>query len=64
MRRARKGTAFAYKKFIVEETDRKKALFEKNASSVFSHAQLSPDGKSIAVLDNDAVIIYPLPTPE
>ncbi|MFY9938359.1 MAG: hypothetical protein WAK33_15880 [Silvibacterium sp.] len=58
------GDCLGYKRFIVEEIDRKKALFEKNASSVFSRAQLSPDGKSIAVLDNDAVIIYPLPTPE
>ncbi len=58
------GECYPYKKFIVEETDRKKPLFEKSASSVFSHAQLSPDGKSIAVLDNGAVTIYPLSAPE
>jgi hypothetical protein len=58
------GECLAYKKFIVEETDRKKALFEKSASSVFSRAQLSPDGKAIAVLDNAAVTIYQLPAPE
>ncbi len=58
------GECLAYKKFIVEETDRKKALFEKSALSVFSRAQLSPDGRSIAVLDDAAVTIYQLPAPE
>jgi hypothetical protein len=54
----------AYKRFIVEEVDRKKTLFEKSASSVFSHAQLSPDGKSIAILDDGVVAIYPLTPPD
>jgi hypothetical protein len=58
------GDCLGYKRFIVEDTDRKKDLFEKTASSVFSHAQLSPDGKSIAVLDNAAITIYPLSAPE
>jgi hypothetical protein len=53
-----------FKRFVVEEIDRKKTLFEKSGSSAFSHAQLSPDGKSIAVLDNGALTIYPLAAPE
>ena len=54
----------AAKRFVIEEIDSKKILFEKNASPYFSHAELSPDGKWIAILDNSAITVYPLPAHE
>jgi hypothetical protein len=50
------------KRFVVEEVDSKKFLFEKSGSPLFSRFELSPDGKSVAVLDDGALTIYPLPT--
>ncbi len=49
------------RRFVVGEMDAHKFLFEKNASPYFSRAQLCPDGKSIAILDNDEISIYALP---
>ena len=49
------------KRFVVEEVDSKKFLFEKSGSPLFSRFELSPDGKSVAVLDDGALTIYPLP---
>jgi hypothetical protein len=51
----------AGRRFVVGEIDAHKYLFEKNGSPYFSRAELSPDGKSIAILDNNAVSIYALP---
>jgi len=49
------------KRFVVDEVDSKKFLFEKYGSPFFSRFELSPDGKSVAVLDDGALSIYPLP---
>jgi hypothetical protein len=54
----------AAKRFVVAELDSKKFLFQKNGSPYFSHAELSPDGKWIAILDNSALTLYPLPALE
>jgi hypothetical protein len=51
----------AARRFVVEEIDSKKFLFEKYGSPYFSHFELSPDGKSAAVLDDGVIGIYPLP---
>jgi hypothetical protein len=51
----------AGRRFVVGEIDAHKFLFEKNGSPYFSRAELCPDGKSIAILDNDAISIYALP---
>jgi hypothetical protein len=51
----------ASRRFVVEEVDSKKFLFDKFGSPYFSRFELSPDGKSVAVFDNRAIIIYPLP---
>jgi hypothetical protein len=51
----------AGRRFVVGEMDGHKFLFEKNGSAYFSRAELCPDGKSIAILDNDAISIYALP---
>jgi len=49
------------KRFVVNEVDSKRFLFEKYGSPLFSRFELSPDGKSVAVLDDGALSIYPLP---
>ena len=49
------------RRFIVDEVDSKKALFDRYGTPYFSRFELSPDGKSVAVLDDGALIIYPLP---
>jgi hypothetical protein len=54
----------AGRRFVVGEIDAHKYLFEKNGSAYFSRAELCPDGKSIAILDNNGITIYPLPSPE
>jgi len=54
----------AYRRFVVEEVDSKKFLFDKYGSPYFSSFELSPDGKSVAVLDEGAISIYPLPAPQ
>ena len=51
----------AGRRFVVGDMDAHKYLFEKNGSPYFSRAELSPDGKSIAILDNGAISIYELP---
>ncbi|MBV8671883.1 MAG: hypothetical protein JOZ33_00495 [Acidobacteriaceae bacterium] len=51
----------AGRRFVVGEMDAHKFLFEKNGSPYFSRAELSPDGKSIAILDDDSISIYALP---
>jgi len=51
----------AERRFVVEEVDSKRFLFEKPGSPFFSRFELSPDGKSVAVLDDGALIVYPLP---
>ncbi|MBV8632531.1 MAG: hypothetical protein JOZ83_16505 [Silvibacterium sp.] len=51
----------AGRRFVVGEIDAHKFLFEKNGSPYFSRAELCPDGKSIAILDNGAITIYALP---
>jgi hypothetical protein len=48
------------KRFVVDEVDSKKFLFEKYGSPLFSRFELSPDGKFVAVLDDGALSIYPL----
>jgi len=52
------------KRFVVDEVDSKKFLFEKYGSPFFSRFELSPDGKSVAVLDDGVLAVYPLPTHE
>jgi hypothetical protein len=52
------------RRFVVEELDSKRFLFEKYGSPFFSRFELSPDGKSVAVLDDGALSIYPLPAHE
>jgi hypothetical protein len=47
--------------FAVVEPDEKKFLFEKRGSPYMSAGELSPDGKWMAILDNDAVTLYPMP---
>ena len=51
----------AGRRFVVGDMDAHKFLFEKNGSPYFSRADLSPDGKSIAILDNNTISIYALP---
>ncbi|MBV8115745.1 MAG: hypothetical protein JO300_13465 [Silvibacterium sp.] len=51
----------AGRRFVVGDMDAHKFLFEKNGSAYFSRAELCPDGKSIAILDNNAISIYTLP---
>jgi hypothetical protein len=51
----------AGRRFAVGDMDAHKFLFEKNGSPYFSRAELCPDGKSIAILDNNAISIYALP---
>ena len=52
---------FAERRFVVDDVESKKFLFEKSGSPLFSRFELSPDGKSAAVLDDGALSIYPLP---
>jgi len=49
------------RRFVVDEIDSKKFLFDHYGTPYFSRFELAPDGKSVAVLDNGAVSIYPLP---
>jgi hypothetical protein len=49
------------RRFVVDEVDSKKFLFERYGTPYFSRFELSPDGKSVAVFDDDALFIYPLP---
>ncbi|HZD50170.1 MAG TPA: hypothetical protein VE178_15620 [Silvibacterium sp.] len=51
----------AGRRFVVGEIDSHKYLFEKSGSAYFSRAELCPDGKSIAILDDNGIAIYPLP---
>jgi hypothetical protein len=51
------------KGFTVIDLVSRKVLFKKLGSAYFSRSQLSPDGKSMAILDNGAIDIYPLPGP-
>jgi hypothetical protein len=47
--------------FVVAEPDAKKFLFEKRSSPYMSAGELSPDGRWMAILDDDAITLYPLP---
>jgi hypothetical protein len=47
--------------FAVAEPDAKKFLFERRASPYMSAGELSPDGKWMAILDDDTVTLYPMP---
>jgi hypothetical protein len=47
--------------FAVVEPDDRKFLFEKRGSPYMSAGELSPDGRWMAILDEDAVTLYPLP---
>ena len=49
------------KAFVVVDSDAKKFLFERVGSAYFSGGELSPDGKRMAILDDNKVILYPLP---
>jgi hypothetical protein len=49
------------RRFVVAEVDSRKFLFEKSGSPYFSYSELSPDGKRLAILDNNALTLYPLP---
>ncbi len=49
------------RRFVVDEIDSKKSLFDRYGTPYFSRFELSPDGKSVAVLDDGAVSIYALP---
>lgn len=51
----------AAKSFIVVDSEAKKFLFERVASAYFSGAELSPDGKRMAILDDSKLTLYPLP---
>jgi hypothetical protein len=47
--------------FTVTEPDSHQFLFEKEATPYLSQGELSPDGKWMAILDNGAVTLYPMP---
>lgn len=47
--------------FVVAEPDARKFLFEKRATPYMSAGELSPDGKWMAILDNNNVTFYPIP---
>jgi hypothetical protein len=47
--------------FAVAEPDARKFLFEKRGSPYISAGELSPDGRWMAILDDSAVTLYPLP---
>ena len=49
--------------FAVAEPDTRKFLFERRGSPYMSAGELSPDGKWMAILDNNAVTLYPMPAP-
>jgi hypothetical protein len=51
----------AAKFFAVIEPESHEFFFEKEASPYFSQGELSPDGKWMAILDNGAVTLYPMP---
>jgi hypothetical protein len=51
----------AAKFFAVIEPDSHEFFFEKEASPYFSQGELSPDGKWMAILDNEAITLYPMP---
>ncbi len=52
---------YTAKLFVVAEPDAKKFIFEKAGSPYFSYSEMSPDGKSMAILDNSVLSLYPLP---
>ncbi|MFT4111842.1 hypothetical protein [Silvibacterium sp.] len=47
--------------FAVAEPDTRKFLFEKRGTPYMSAGELSPDGKWMAILDNDMILFYPMP---
>lgn len=47
--------------FTVLEPDSHEFFFEKEATPYLSQGELSPDGKWMAILDNGAVTLYPMP---
>lgn len=51
----------AAKIFTVTEPDSHQFLFEKEGTPYLSQGELSPDGKWMAILDNGAVALYPIP---
>ncbi|GGG91622.1 hypothetical protein [Silvibacterium dinghuense] len=47
--------------FVVAEPDTRKFLFEERGTPYMSVGELSPDGKWMAILDNDMILFYPMP---
>jgi hypothetical protein len=47
--------------FVVAEPDARKFLFEHRGTPYMSAGELSPDGRWMAILDDNAVTMYPLP---
>jgi hypothetical protein len=50
------------RRYVVVEMDSQKFLFDRISSPFFSRFELSPDGKSAAVLEDGALTLYPLKT--